>query len=108
MNTARGCRIGIDVGGTFTDFVLADSASRLVRFKEPSVPSDPSLSVARGLPRLIVWGKQDAISPLSEDRLDQFGGEVLLVEEAGHLPHVEAPRLVNERISEFLSWPSSC
>ncbi|HEY7576546.1 MAG TPA: hydantoinase/oxoprolinase family protein, partial [Acetobacteraceae bacterium] len=53
MNAARGCRIGIDVGGTFTDFVLADSASRLVRFKEPSVPDDPSLSVARGLPRLI-------------------------------------------------------
>lgn len=53
MNAALGCRIGIDVGGTFTDFVLADSASRLVRFKEPSVPDDPSLSVARGLPRLI-------------------------------------------------------
>jgi N-methylhydantoinase A len=53
MNAARGSRIGIDVGGTFTDFVLADGASRLVRFKEPSVPDDPSLSVARGLPRLI-------------------------------------------------------
>ena len=48
------CRIGIDVGGTFTDFVLADRiSSRLVRYKEPSVPSDPSLSVARGLPPLI-------------------------------------------------------
>jgi N-methylhydantoinase A len=53
MIAARGCRIGIDVGGTFTDFVLADSSSRLVRFKEASVPGDPSLSVARGLPRLI-------------------------------------------------------
>jgi N-methylhydantoinase A len=46
-------RIGIDVGGTFTDFVLADGAGRLVRYKEPSVPEDPSLSVERGLPRLI-------------------------------------------------------
>ena len=46
-------RVGIDVGGTFTDFVLADGAGRLVRFKEPSVPDDPSLSVARGLPQLI-------------------------------------------------------
>ena len=53
MNVARHCRIGIDVGGTFTDFVLSDGASRLVRFKEPSVPDDPSLSVARGLPHLI-------------------------------------------------------
>jgi N-methylhydantoinase A len=50
----RTCRIGIDVGGTFTDFVLADRASgRLVRYKEPSVPADPSLSVELGLPPLI-------------------------------------------------------
>ena len=48
------CRIGIDVGGTFTDFVLADRITgRLVRYKEPSVPADPSLSVERGLPPLI-------------------------------------------------------
>jgi N-methylhydantoinase A len=53
MKTVHGCRIGIDVGGTFTDFVLADGAGRLVRYKEPSVPDDPSLSVERGLPRLI-------------------------------------------------------
>jgi N-methylhydantoinase A len=48
------CRIGIDVGGTFTDFVFAERISgRLVRYKEPSVPSDPSLSVERGLLPLI-------------------------------------------------------
>ncbi len=46
-------RIGIDVGGTFTDFVLADAAGQLVRFKEPSVPEDPSLAVERGLPQLL-------------------------------------------------------
>ena len=56
--TSRGhparCRIGIDVGGTFTDFVLAHPATgETVRYKEPSVPGDPSLSVGRGLPVLI-------------------------------------------------------
>ncbi len=54
MNAGKTCRIGIDVGGTFTDFVLADRASgRLVRYKEPSVPADPSLSVERGIPPLL-------------------------------------------------------
>ncbi|MCC7427747.1 MAG: hydantoinase/oxoprolinase family protein [Alphaproteobacteria bacterium] len=49
-----GCRIGIDVGGTFTDFVLADlRTGALTRYKEASVPSDPSLSVKRGLPALL-------------------------------------------------------
>ncbi|WP_291295526.1 hydantoinase/oxoprolinase family protein [Elioraea sp.] len=43
-------RIGIDVGGTFTDFVVADMAQeRFLFHKEPSVPSDPSLSVERGM-----------------------------------------------------------
>lgn len=57
----------------------------------------------RDLPRLIVWGEEDAINRLSEERLAQFGGEVFLVAEAGHLPQVEQPRLVNERICEFLA-----
>ena len=52
--TRARCRIGIDVGGTFTDFVLTNPRTgEIVRYKEPSVPSDPSLSVGRGLPVLI-------------------------------------------------------
>ena len=48
------CRIGIDVGGTFTDFVLANMATgETTRYKEPSVPQDPSMSVRRGLLPLI-------------------------------------------------------
>jgi len=54
VHGSRTRRIGIDVGGTFTDFVLAERASgRVVRYKEPSVPSDPSLSIERGLPPLM-------------------------------------------------------
>jgi len=48
------CRVGIDVGGTFTDFVLYDPAARrLTAYKEPSTPDDPSLGVARGLGELL-------------------------------------------------------
>ena len=54
LSSSQGCRIGIDVGGTFTDFVLHDPLEdRIVRFKESSVPEDPSLSVERGLPQLL-------------------------------------------------------
>lgn len=38
-------RIGVDVGGTFTDMALADARGDLRVFKTPSVPSDPSEGV---------------------------------------------------------------
>ena len=57
----------------------------------------------RDVPRLVIWGKEDAISPVSEERLGMLGGEVLLVDGAGHLPQVESPRLVNETIVKFLT-----
>jgi N-methylhydantoinase A len=53
MNKAR-YRIGIDVGGTFTDFVLADMGGRGFRFhKEPSVPGDPSAAVESGIAAML-------------------------------------------------------
>ncbi|MCH2185875.1 hydantoinase/oxoprolinase family protein, partial [Myxococcota bacterium] len=45
-------RIGVDVGGTFTDLVLADAAGQAWVAKVPSVPSDPSLGVMAALQRL--------------------------------------------------------
>ena len=46
-------RIGIDVGGTFTDFVVYDPASAgLETFKLLSTPSDPALAVLDGLERI--------------------------------------------------------
>jgi N-methylhydantoinase A len=44
--------IGIDVGGTFTDFVLAQPG-RVVHHKEPSTPHDPAAAVISGLTALL-------------------------------------------------------
>jgi len=45
-------RIGIDVGGTFTDLVAVDGTGRLHHAKAPSTPRDQSLGVLEGLSRL--------------------------------------------------------
>jgi len=42
-------RIGIDVGGTFTDLVAVDDFGRATLAKVPSTPEDPSLGVLDGL-----------------------------------------------------------
>ena len=42
-------KIGIDVGGTFTDFLLMGSRGRTRAHKELSTPRDPSIAVLQGL-----------------------------------------------------------
>ena len=42
-------KIGIDVGGTFTDRVAVDDAGNCVFAKSPSTPDDPSIGVLDGL-----------------------------------------------------------
>ena len=50
-------RLGIDVGGTFTDFVLVSPATNLrITHKEASTPQDPSLAVERGLTEIFSEG----------------------------------------------------
>ena len=42
-------RLGIDAGGTFTDFVLADKSSNVKIYKTPSTPNDPTKAIENGL-----------------------------------------------------------
>jgi N-methylhydantoinase A len=57
-------RIGIDTGGTFTDFVIVEDG-RVTTWKEPSTPDDPARAILQGL-------KQAA-----GDRSSLGGGEVI-------------------------------
>ncbi|MFC1846063.1 hydantoinase/oxoprolinase family protein [Chloroflexota bacterium] len=42
-------KIGIDVGGTFTDFLLTEKNGNTQIYKIPSTPSDPSIATIRGI-----------------------------------------------------------
>jgi N-methylhydantoinase A len=44
-----GYKVGIDVGGTFTDFLLVDEKGNFNLFKTLSTPKDPSVGVTNGL-----------------------------------------------------------
>jgi N-methylhydantoinase A len=44
-------RVGVDTGGTFTDFVF-EAGTRLRLFKLASTPGDPSLAIVEGLRRI--------------------------------------------------------
>jgi N-methylhydantoinase A len=59
-------RIGIDVGGTFTDLVAVDDQGRVVLAKAASTPSDPALGVMQGLASLAAELDRDLTSLLDE------------------------------------------
>ena len=63
-------KIGIDVGGTFTDFVVAGEAGQPRFFKTQTTPNDPSLGVLTGL--------QEAADAYGQP-LEEFLGETELV-----------------------------
>ena len=47
-------RIGVDIGGTFTDFVLLEDSTGVVQLhKQLTTPEDPSNAVIEGIERLI-------------------------------------------------------
>src|SRR5689334_22710186 len=95
-------RIGVDVGGTYTDLVATDESGRTVFAKSPSTPADQSLGVMAGLDELarrlnvtragmlaatdrLVHGTTVATNAL----LERKGAKVALITTEGHRDVIE-------------------
>ncbi len=99
-------RIGIDTGGTFTDFVVA-RASSLSAFKLPSTPHDPAEAILRGVARIlaeigsstpdIVHGTTVATNAL----LERKGARAALITTAGFEDVIEIGRQNRPDIYNF-------
>ena len=79
-------RIGVDIGGTFTDLVGIDGSGRIHVAKMPSTPSDPSRAVMDGLDRLATSTGRALASLLGDTTLFIHGTTVatnLLLERKG-------------------------
>ncbi len=95
-------RIGVDVGGTFTDLVAVDDFGKATLTKVPSTPDDPSVGVMDGLKLLAETIGTDLAPLLAEtDRvvhgttvatnalLEHEGARVGLLTTAGHRDVIE-------------------
>src|SRR5438270_7416667 len=95
-------RIGIDVGGTFTDLVAVDEAGGTTLTKVPSTPADPSLGVLDGLEELARRLRRERATLLAQtDRivhgttvatnalLERKGARVGLLTTEGHRDVIE-------------------
>ena len=53
-DTPLSYRLGVDIGGTFTDLALYDVVNDLIEFaKTPSTPADQTLGVTNGIRQLV-------------------------------------------------------
>src|SRR6185437_4958112 len=95
-------RIGIDVGGTFTDLVAVDESGRAVLAKTASTPEDPSIGVmaglsslaeALGLDRAALFAKTERIvhgtTVATNALLEHKGAKVGLLTTEGHRDIIE-------------------
>ena len=103
MTEARRYKLGVDIGGTFTDLTLIESGGRGVHtHKGPSTPDAPSRAVAQGTVELMnrlgetpaaiegfVHGTTIALNAILEYR----GAKVALVVSAGNRDILEIARL---------------
>src|SRR6266699_1932890 len=104
-------RIGIDVGGTFTDLVAIDPAGVTTLAKVPSTPDDPSrgvldglalLAERLGLDRAALLGQTDRIvhgtTVATNALLEHKGAKLGLLTTEGHRDVVEMREGVRERM----------
>jgi N-methylhydantoinase A len=95
-------RIGIDVGGTFTDLVAVDESGVAVLAKSASTPDDPSIGVMDGLDELAKVLKLDRATLLARTQrivhgttvatnalLERKGAKVGLLTTEGHRDLIE-------------------
>jgi N-methylhydantoinase A len=111
-----GYRLGVDVGGTFTDLLLIDETTgETFRDKVPSTPSDPSQAVingARGLCErqniaasqidLFLHGTTVATNAVLEKKIAKVG--LIVTEGHRHLMQI-ARSLVPGGLAAWIIWP---
>ena len=87
--------IGVDIGGTFTDFaVLDDATGRVETYKTPSTHDNPLLAIEKGLRELEI--ELDSVSRFAHGTtigtnavLERRGARTALVTTAGFRDHIE-------------------
>ena len=113
MNSVR---IGVDVGGTFTDLVLADGCrDELFTGKLLTTPDDPSRAIMEGVQRILreaevnpadVSGVVHGTTLVANTVIEQTGAKVGLITTAGFRDAIEMGREIRYDLYDLFLEPS--
>ena len=109
-------RIGVDVGGTFTDFVLVDEARNLIfTGKQLTTPDDPSAAIMEGVTRLLLESEVDVgdvhnlvhgTTLVTNTIIERTGAKIGLVTTEGHRDALEMGKEIRYDLYDlFLEAP---
>jgi N-methylhydantoinase A len=111
LKTQMRHKLGVDVGGTFTDiFLLNETDWSLATHKVPSTPQDPSLAIIRGISEILQSEgvRPDQISYLAHGTtvatnaiIEQEGGKVGLITTRGFRDLLEIGRQTRPRLYDL-------
>ena len=109
-------RIGVDVGGTFTDFVLAHSGrGQLYTGKRLTTPDDPSRAIVEGITRLLaeadvpvsdVSGIVHGTTLVTNTVIERTGAKVGLVTTEGFRDAIEIGREIRYDLYDLFLQPA--
>lgn len=107
--------LGIDVGGTFTDFVLLDRESgSLISHKQPSTPAEPAAAVESGIRAIVAQARTtaDTVSLVVHGTtialnaiLQRRGARLALVVSPGNRDILELARVRIRSSFDFFALP---
>ena len=117
MNESQGrCRVGVDVGGTFTDVVCVREGRRPTVFKVPSTPADPGDAVIAAVERLAAM---EGVAPgtiaqiahgttvATNAVLERKGGRLGIIATEGFRDTLEIGRQMRRRMYEVRLDPQT-
>lgn len=116
MTLGKTARIGVDIGGTFTDFVLHDEARGITRTgKRLTTPDDPSRAIIEGVERLLAETDTDAAqihsivhgtTLITNTVLERTGAKVGLITTRGFADALEMGREIRYDTDDLEQRPA--
>ena len=115
MSAGKTARIGVDIGGTFTDFVLHDETRGITRTgKRLTTPDDPSRAIIEGVARLLeetgttaaqIHSIVHGTTLITNTVLERTGAKVGLIATQGFADTLEMARETRYDVDDLFQQP---
>jgi pimeloyl-ACP methyl ester carboxylesterase len=94
-----------DIANYYSRAVYGEWLDALTAMTRDASENGVDFALGKTIPALVIWGNQDSwVGKNVAEEISSFtGGDLVVIENAGHLPMEETPETFNQMVLEFLS-----